>query len=237
MSATTNVLDQLFAVYQTPMSKKDIIQELSCLAAIDRRAKGSTELQKSFACATKGTTTKFMTIKGLSKETGDTEEEGVTTTSDISVVFQTCAKASKDLERIVVMYNYNTSINISFLCDANKDPSSGQWSNKTVNLLPNPMGVTIKSVKKYTHNVLKFSPKTDPARQTQDWRLATIKASTSTDLRALVNKKFDRLPVSKQGCSVYLTLLYNIIYNMTDTVIHALQKWIKTFSKNGLLKV
>ena len=177
-----------------------------------------------------------MTIKGLSKETGETGEEGVITTSDIPVVFQTCAKASKDLARIVVMYDY-TAVNIPVLCDSSKDPSNERWRNKTVNLLHNPTGVTIERVKQYTHNVLKFIPKTDPARKTQDWLLTTIKNSTSNNMWALVDKKFDRLPVCEQGGSVYLKLLFDIVYNMTDTVIQALQKWIKTFSRNRLLKV
>jgi hypothetical protein len=219
------------------MSNKDIMQESSCLAAKDCGAKGLTKLQKNFVCATKSTTTKYMTIKGLSKEIGETEEEGVITTSDIAAVFQTCAEASKDLERIVVIYNYNTAVNIPVLCDSSKDPSSGQWINKTVNLLHNPTGVTIETVKQYTHNVLKFSPKTDPTRQTQDWLLTAIKNSTRNNLWAHIDKNFDRLPVWEQDGSVYLKMIFDIVYNMTYTVIQALQKWIKTFSKNGLLKV
>jgi hypothetical protein len=67
--------------------------------------------------------------------------------------------------------------------------------------------------------------------------LTAVKNSISNNLQALVDKKFSCLPVSKQGGSVYIKLLLNIVYNLTDTVIQALQKWIKTFSKKGLLKV
>jgi hypothetical protein len=67
--------------------------------------------------------------------------------------------------------------------------------------------------------------------------LTAVKNSISNNLQALVDKKFACLPVSKQGGSVYIKLLLNIVYNLTDTVIQALQKWIKTFSKKGLLKV
>ena len=67
--------------------------------------------------------------------------------------------------------------------------------------------------------------------------MTAVKNSISNNLQALVDKKFACLPVSKQGGSVYIKLLLNIVYNLTDTVIPALQKWIKTFSKKGLLKV
>lgn len=67
--------------------------------------------------------------------------------------------------------------------------------------------------------------------------MTAVKNSISNNLQALVDKKFACLPVSKQGGSVYIKLLLNIVYNLTDTVIQALQKWIKTFSKKGLLKV
>jgi hypothetical protein len=59
-----------------------------------------------------------MIIKGLSKETSETEEQGLITTSDISVVFQICSRASKDLEPIVLMYDYNTAFNIPVLRDS-----------------------------------------------------------------------------------------------------------------------
>ena len=66
--------------------------------------------------------------------------------------------------------------------------------------------------------------------------MTAVKNSISNNLQSLVDKKFACLPVSKQGGSVYIKLLLNIVYNLTDTVIQALQKWIKTFSKKGLLK-
>ena len=66
------------------------MQESSCLAKGNCGAKGSVELQKQYACATKDTTKKFMNIQGLilSSWTSENEEEGAITTSDISMVFQ-----------------------------------------------------------------------------------------------------------------------------------------------------
>ena len=71
----------------------------------------------------------------MSGLTNETEEEGAIATSDISVVFQNCAEATKDLEQISVMYDYKGAVNIPILNNANLNASSGCWSDKTVSLL------------------------------------------------------------------------------------------------------
>ena len=61
----TNKFDiLLFLETMSSMYNNDIVQESSCLAAGNHGAKGSMELQKNCACATKGKTKKFMTIQG-----------------------------------------------------------------------------------------------------------------------------------------------------------------------------
>ena len=57
--------------------------------------------QKNYACATKGTIKKFMTIQGLTSSgfTSENDEEGAIATSNISVVFQSWAEAIKDLNK------------------------------------------------------------------------------------------------------------------------------------------
>ena len=84
---------------------------------------------------------------------------------------------------------------------------------------------------------MQFTQPNAPARQTQGWFLESVRASISIDLRTLVDSKFDVLPIPEQGGSVYLKLLFDIIYNMTEPVIRALHKWIKNFRHNGMLKV
>ena len=58
--------------------------------------------------------------------TSENEEDGAIDTSDISVVFQKCAEATKDLEHIIVMYEYKGTMNIPLLNDANLDASKGR---------------------------------------------------------------------------------------------------------------
>ena len=129
------------------------------------------------------------------------------------------------------------AVHIPILLDATLPASGGRWGNKTVNLLDSPTAVTLGTVKQYTSDTNKYAKADSPARQTQAWFLDALRNSISSDLKALVDKKFDALPVSEKGGSVYLKMIFDIVYHMTDPVIRALQTWIKRFGKNGLQKV
>jgi hypothetical protein len=109
------------------MKDADIKQESSTLSESNRGAKGSSELLKNHYRATKGTKTKFITIQALTSSgiTTDTEEEGVVTTSDVSVVFQQCGEATKELLGIITQYDYHKAVEIPELVDETKAPSSG----------------------------------------------------------------------------------------------------------------
>ena len=238
MSTSTNKYDTLFSEV-SPMKDADIKKESSTLSESNRGAKGSSELLKNHHRATKGTTNKFITLQALTSSvtTSDTEEEGVVTTSDVSVVFQQCGEATKELVAIVTQYDYTKAVEIPEILDESKPASSGRWGTKTLNLLKNPTSVSLDTIKKYVSDTMQFTPADAPSRQTQVWMLETIRASVSSDLKTLVDSKFDILPVAQQGGSVYLKMLFDIIYNMTEPVVRALHKWIKNFRHNGLLKV
>lgn len=221
------------------MDDKDIRQESSVLSEKDRGAKGSSELLKNHHRATKGTEIKFITLQGLTSggTTTDSEENGLVATSDVSVVFRQGAEATKQLQAIVTRFDYHKAIDIPELLDESKPASSGRWGSKTTNLLENPASISLEIVRKYVKDTMQNTPDDAPARQTQSWMKETIQDSISGDLRTLVDGKFDALPISEQGGSVYLKLLFDIIYNMTEPVIRALHKWIKNFGNNGLHKV
>jgi hypothetical protein len=96
MSTSTNKYDNLFSA-STPMTVEGIKKESSTLSENDRGAKGSPELLKNHHRATKGTLHKFITLQALTSSgtTTDTEEDGVISTSDVSVVYQQGAEATK----------------------------------------------------------------------------------------------------------------------------------------------
>ena len=233
-STTTSKYDNLFA--STDLDDDDIKQESSFLSENDRGAKGSPELAKNYARATKGTNTKFITLRSLKSNniTTETEEDGVIDTADISIVFQQCGLATKQFKEICTEFDYGKMVEIPEYADPSKPATNGRWSNKTINLLENPTSVSLEHVKAYTSDLIRRTKADSTARQTQFWSLKALRDSVSGDLKTLVDDKFDVLPIDEQGGSVYLKLLFDIVYNMTEPVIRALHKWIKNFRRNGI---
>ncbi len=233
-SATTSKYDNLFA--STDLDDDDIKLESSFLSENDRGAKGSPELAKNYIRATKGTNTKFITLRSLKSNnvTTETEEDGVIDTADISTVFQQCGLATKQFKEICTEFDYGKMVEIPEYADSSKPATKGRWSNKTINLLENPTSVSLEHVKAYTSDLIRRTKADSTARQTQFWSLKALQKSVSGDLKTLIDDKFDVLPIDEQGGSVYLKLLFDIVYNMTEPVIRALHKWIKNFRRNGI---
>jgi hypothetical protein len=61
--------------------------------------------------------------------------------------------------------------------------------------------------------------------------------SCSSDLQDIVDETFHQLPIHQQIGSVYLKLIYDAVFNMTEPVIRILQTWIKGFARHGLYKM
>ena len=97
--------------------------------------------------------------------------------------------------------------------------------------------LTLDEVKEYASDILKFDKPNGTGRQDQHWLLKLIRNSCSSDLRDIVDETFNELPVHQQGGSVYLKLIYDVVFNMTEPVVRVLQNWIKGFAKHGLHKV
>jgi hypothetical protein len=96
--------------------------------------------------------------------------------------------------------------------------------------------LTLDAVKEYTSDTLKFDKANGTGRQDQHWFLKLIPNSFSSDLCDIDDKTFNVLPVHQQSRSVYLKLIYDVVFKMTKPVIHVLQNWIKGFAKHGLYK-
>jgi hypothetical protein len=94
--------------------------------------------------------------------------------------------------------------------------------------------LSLDEVKEYTSNILKFDKTNGTGCQDQHWLLKLIHNSCSSDLCDIVDETFNELPVYQQGSSVYLELIYDVIFNMTEPVVRILQNWIKGFAKHGL---
>jgi hypothetical protein len=97
--------------------------------------------------------------------------------------------------------------------------------------------LTLDKVKVYSSDILKFDKTNGIGRQDQHWLLKLICNSCLSDLRNIVDKTFNKLPVHQQRGSVYLKLIYDVVFNMTKPIICVLQNWIKGLAKHGLHKI
>ena len=103
-------------------------------------------------------------------------------------------------------------------------------------MLENIKTLSFDAIKEYTSDTLKFDKATGTGHQDQHWLLKLIRNSCSSDLQDIIDKTFNKFPVHQQGVSVYLKLIFHIVFNMTEPVIRVLQNQIKGFAKHGLLR-
>ena len=182
-ATTTSRYDNLFS--STALGDDEIKQETSFLSEKDRGVKGSSELMKNYIRATKGTPTKFITLKALASNsiTTDTEEDGVIFTSDIAIMFQQCAQASKQLQEIATQFDLRKAVEIPFFADSSKPATNGRWANKTTNILENPTTLPLDHVRAYTKDMIRNTPPGSTERQTQYWLLDTVRNSVEANLK------------------------------------------------------
>ena len=104
------------------------------------------------------------------------------------------------------------------LVDKTSAANSGKWAAPTTDMLEDVNTLTLDAVKEYTSDTLKFDKANGTGRQDQHWLLKLIHNSCLSDLRDIVDKTFNKLPVHQQGGSVYLKLIYDVVFNMTEPV-------------------
>ncbi len=126
---------------------------------------------------------------------------------------------------------------ISMLVEKTLPANKGKWTGPTTDMLEDIKTLSLDEVKEYASDILKFDKTNGTGRQDQHWLLKLIRNSCSSDLCDIVDETFNELPVYRQGSSVYLKLIYDVVFNMTEPVVHVLHNWIKGFAKHGLHKV
>jgi len=132
-----------------------------------------------------------------------------------------------------------STIEIPSIVDDTKDPHDGKWGGTPTNLCKKVMAVDMETIKAYVKDILECDKGGDEGlgRMDQKWLLLLLRNSCSSDLLNLVDKTFLKLDSCYQGGTVYLKMIFDIIFAKSTTVVAALHKWLKNFEKNGLRKV
>ena len=228
--------DAMFPAVGTPCSDEDIAKEMATLAKGNRGT--GKDLAKNLSLATASLEFKFGVTNGLTIRNSSGEiEDGNYSSNEIADIFSNNGRVMRCLKDRVQQFDMQDAIMIPKLVDKTLAANSGKWASPTTDMLEDVKTLTLDAVKEYTSDTLKFDKANGTGRQDQHWLLKLIRNSCSSDLRDIVDKTFNELPVHQQGGSVYLKLIYDVVFNMTEPVIRVLQNWIKGFAKHGLYKV
>ena len=229
--------DNMFPSVGTPCPGKDIAKEMATLTKVNRGT--GKELAKNLSLATTASLEfKFGVTNGLTiRNSSGKMEEGNYSSNDIADIFSNNGRVMRCLMDCVKQFDMQDSILIPKLVDKSLAANNGKWAGLTTKMLKDTKTLSLDAIKEYTSDTLKFDKATGTGHQDQHWLLKLIRNSCSSDLWDIIDETFNELPVHQQGGSVYLKLIYDVVFNMIETVIRMLQYWIKGFAKHGLLKI
>ena len=220
--------DAMFPAVGTPCSDEDIAKEMATLAKGNRGT--DKDLAKNLSLATASLEFKFGVTNGLTICNSSGEiDDGNYSSNEIADIFSNNGRVMRCLKDRVQQFDMQDAIMIPKLVDKTLAANSGKWASPTTDMLEDVNTLTLDAVKEYTSDTLKFDKANGTGRQDQHWLLKLIRNSCSSDLRDIVDETFNELPVHQQGGSVYLKLIYDVVFNMTEPVIRVLQNWIKGF--------
>jgi hypothetical protein len=224
----------MFPGVGTHCSDENIAKEMATFAKANCGT--GKELAKNLSLATASLEFKFGVTNGLTirNSSGKIEDGNYSSNADI---FSNNGRVMRCLMDHVKQFDMQDEIMIPKLIDKALDANKGKWSGPTTDMLEDVKTLTLDEVKEYASDILKFDKSNGTGCQDQHWLLKLIRNSCSSHLRDIVDETFNELPVHKQGRSVYLKLIYDVVFNMTEPVIRVLQNWIKGFAKHGLHKV
>ena len=123
----------------------------------------------------------------------------------------------------VKQFDMSDATTIPSLLNKTATANSGKWGGQTVDMLDNVKTLCLEDIQEYTSGILKFDKTDGTLRQDQKWLLKLVPNSCSSNLQDIINETFRQLPIHQQEGSVYLKLIYDVIFNMTEPVVCVLQ--------------
>ena len=167
-------------------------------------------------------------------------EEGNIVTTNIAEIFITNGLVNTELIERINVWDMRSAILIPTVVDTTATtPSSGKWGGTVSDMTKEIASTDLSTIKEFVADILTYDEDGDQglARMDQKWLLLLLRGSCTSDLLKLVDEKFMLLDTKYRGGSVFLKLMYDVIFQMTTQVRRVLQNWIKNFGRKGLLKV
>ncbi len=236
MSSNISKFDAMFPRVGTPCSDEDIAKEMATLAKGNHRT--GKELAKNLSLATASLEFNFGVTNDLTIcNSSGKIEDGNYLSNKIADIFSNNGHVMNCLMDHIKQYDMQDAVMIPLLISKTLDSNKGKWGGPTTDMLNDAKTLSLGDIKEYSSDILKFDKATSTGGQDQHWLLNLICNSCSSDLLNIVDESFNKLPIHQQGGSVYLKLIYDVMFNMTKPVVHVLQNWIKEFARHSLHKI
>ncbi len=218
----TSKFNNMYPSVGTPCSDKDIAKEMATLAKVNRGT--GKELAKNLSLATALLEFNFGVTNGLTIHNSSGKiKDGNYSSNDIAGIFSNNGCVMRCLTNRVKQFDMQDAILIPKLVDKSLAANNEKWTGPTTNMLEDVKTLSLNAIKEYTPGTLKFDKAHGTGHQDQHWLLKLIRNSCSSDLQDIIDKTFNKFPVHQQGVSVYLKLIYDVVFNMTEPVIYVLQ--------------
>jgi hypothetical protein len=238
MLSTTSKFDAIFPGVGSPCSDEDIAKEMTTLAKGNRRT--GKELAKNLSLATASLEFKFGVTNGLTicNSSGKIDDGNYSSNEIANAnIFSNNGRVMRCLMDLIKQFDMQDAVMIPTLINKSLDASKGKWGGSTTDMLEDVKTLSLDNIKEYSLDILKFDHANGTGSQDQQWLLKLIPNFCSSDLCNIVDETFNKLPIHQQGGSVYLKLIYDIMFNMTKPFVQVLQNRIKGFARHGLHKI
>jgi hypothetical protein len=157
--------------------------------------------------------TNGLTIRNYSGKIKD----GNCSSNDIADIFSNYGRVMRCLMDRVKQFDMQDAILIPMLVDKSLGANNRKWAGPTTAMLEDVKTLSLDAIKEYSSDTLRFDKANGTGRQDQHWLLKLICNSCSSDLWDVIDETFKELPVHQQGGSVYLKLIYDVVFNMTES--------------------
>ena len=218
----------------TPIATTELSNLMVMVKRQDRGSNTKDRL-KVQASATEAISPKFgLPVYFVNNASGEAEE-GNLTSNKVEEVFTSNAHKTNAFELRCQQYDMMETLNIPALVNAAGTNPNERWDlNTKKNLLRHFGSIDLDTVKTWQSDMLLWGK--EYQKEDQKWLLELARKSCTTELKQKVERLFTKLEPQYQGGIVFIKLIFNNIILMNDNVVTALQKYIKSFRDNGLLK-
>jgi hypothetical protein len=188
------------------------------------RGTSAKDKQKIKKLATEPLLDRFGVPKHLVVGQGEAED-GI---SKIQDAFIGIAQRTKMLNDRAVEYDMFTPLMIPVLVDSTNIDMDLKWGAVDRCLLTHYGTITLEEAQEWTKDMLLYGHEDEV--ENQNWLLQFVRNSCTEGLRARIDVEFDKLEKAMKGGVVYIKMMYDILVNMTDSVVTSLQRFVKTFA-------